>query len=152
MLEVVLKRTLTVVAATVLAASLIPELAGASGSRAKLELRKTKVGTILVNGRGYTLYAFTRDSRNKDSCEGISGCLTVWPALTTNGKPLEGSGVRASLIGTISLKGGVKQVTYAGHPLYTYLGDSHPAQTSYVNVFQSGGYWPAVNAAGKEVK
>jgi predicted lipoprotein with Yx(FWY)xxD motif len=56
------------------------------------------------------------------------------------------------LIGTIRLANGKKQVTYAGHPLYTYVGDSAPGQTYYVNFFQFGGYWPAVNASGRELK
>ena len=63
-----------------------------------------------------------------------------------------GQGVKRSMVGTIRLKSGAKQLTYGGHPLYTYVGDSGPGQTSYVNFFQFGGHWPAVNAAGAEVK
>ena len=147
-----MKRILAGIVTTVVVASLTTPLAGASATRAKLQLRKTSVGTILVNAKGFTLYAFTRDGRNKDNCAKISGCLSVWPVLATSGKAIAGRGVNASLIGSITPKGGVKQVTYAGHPLYTYVADTSPGQTSYVNVFQSGGYWPAVNAAGKEVK
>lgn len=153
-----MRRILIVVAIaatlTVPAALALPT-AGALGAlsvRAKLVLRHTSVGTILVNGRGFTLYAFTRDRRNKDACQNIQSCLTAWPALTTSGRVLAGPGVRRGLIGTIKLKSGAKQVTYRGHPLYTYLGDSAPAQTSYVNFFQFNGRWPAVNAAGREVK
>jgi predicted lipoprotein with Yx(FWY)xxD motif len=126
--------------------------AGASTSRAKLQLRKTSVGTILVNGRGYTVYAFTKDRRNKDNCQKSSTCLRVWPPVKTGGAPIAGPGVKRSLIGTIKLKNGAKQLTYAGHPLYTYIADSHPAETTYVNTFNLGGRWPAVNAAGHEVK
>lgn len=143
---------LTVIVATMLAASLTTAFASASATRAKLQLRKTSVGTILVNARGFTLYAFTKDSRNKDDCAKISGCPSLWPVDATSGKATAERGVRASLIGTITLKGGRRQVTYAGHPLYTYLEDTSPGQTSYVNIFQFGGFWPAVNAAGKEVK
>ena len=147
-----MKRILSLIAIVTLAATVGPQLASAGGSRAKLELHKTKVGTILVDGRGFTLYAFTKDARNKDNCVSISGCPTVWPPLKTSGEPIAGRGVKTSLIGTIALKDGARQVTYGGHPLYTYLGDSGPGETYYVNVFQSGGYWPAVNAAGREVK
>jgi predicted lipoprotein with Yx(FWY)xxD motif len=143
---------LILIATTAVTASLTATLAVASGSPAKLQLRRTGVGTILVNGRGFTLYAFTRDGHARDSCAGIPGCLGAWPPVTTSGKPLAGPGVRTGLIGTITLKGGVKQVTYAGHPLYTYAGDSGPGQTFYVNFFQFGGRWPAVSAAGLEVK
>ena len=56
------------------------------------------------------------------------------------------------MIGVITLKNGTRQVTYAGRPLYTYIADTSPGQTSFVNIFQFGGRWPAVNAAGREVK
>ena len=147
-----MKRILTVMLATAVAASLATSLAGASARRAKLQLRKTSVGTILVNGGGFTLYAFTKDGRNKDNCANIRGCLGLWPVVATSGKAIAGRGVKSSLIGAITLKGGTKQVTYAGHPLYTYAEDGGPGMTFYVNFFQFGGFWPAVNAAGKEVK
>ena len=142
----------TVVLSPVAAATLLAAPAGASGTRAKLQLRHTSVGTILVNARGYTVYAFARDSRNKDACQSISHCLTAWPPVTTSGTAIAGPGVHRNLLGTITLKNGTKQVTYAGHPLYTFLGDQHPAETTFINFPQFGGRWPAVNAAGGEVK
>ena len=147
-----LKRTLVVLLAALTVTSLSPALAGAGSSRAKLLLRKTAKGTMLVNGRGFTLYAFTTDKRNYDSCVKKSGCLAAWPPVTTGGTPIAGSGVRSSLIGTIKLGSGRRQVTYAGHPLYTYIADRHPGQTNFVNILSFGGRWPAVNAAGHEVK
>jgi predicted lipoprotein with Yx(FWY)xxD motif len=146
------RRILTLMAATALVASLTTGFASASGSRTNLQLRRTHVGTILVNSRGFTVYAFTRDSRNKDNCATVSGCLSIWPPVTISGNAIAGPGVRSRLIGTITLKNGVKQITYAGHPLYTYVADSAPGQTFYVNVSQFGGRWPAVNAAGNEVR
>jgi predicted lipoprotein with Yx(FWY)xxD motif len=145
------RRTLTLVAAALVAA-LTTASASAGGSRAKLQLRRTSLGTILVNSRGFTVYAFTIDRRNKDNCAKVSGCLSVWPPVTTSGKAIAGRGVSSRLIGTITLKNGVKQVTYAGKPLYTYVADSDPGQTFYVNVSEFGGRWPAVNAPGNEVK
>ena len=149
-----MRRILTMFAAAVCAASLaLPVTVAQAGSaRAKLSLRHTRVGAILVNSRGFTLYAFSRDTKNKDACQKIKQCLKVWPALATGGRPVAGSGVRQSLIGTIRLASGARQVTYAGHPLYTYIADTGPGSTFYVNIFQFGGYWPAVNAAGREVK
>jgi predicted lipoprotein with Yx(FWY)xxD motif len=146
------RRILTLIAAAALVSMLSTTLANASGQRAELKLRKTNVGTILVNSRGFTLYAFTRDARNKDACQSIGGCLRIWPALKTSGKAIAGPGVRSGLIGTITLKNGAKQVTYAGHPLYTYSQDAGPGSTFYVNFPQFHGNWPAVNAAGHEVK
>jgi predicted lipoprotein with Yx(FWY)xxD motif len=107
---------------------------------------------ILVNSRGFTIYAFTRDGRNSDNCARVSGCLSVWPPVTSSGTAIAGRGVNPRLIGAITLRNGIKQVTYAGRPLYTYVADSGPGQTFYVNVSQFGGRWPAVNAAGNEVK
>lgn len=147
-----MRRMMIVLALTATAALLGVAQAGAHGSRAKLDLRKTAVGTILVNGNGFTMYAFTRDPRNKDMCVQISGCSGVWPMVTTSGKPIAGRGVKSSLIGTISIRRGVQQVTYAGHPLYTYVGDSAPGQTSYVDFSEFGGRWPALSASGGEVK
>jgi predicted lipoprotein with Yx(FWY)xxD motif len=118
----------------------------ARGSTVRLE--STSLGKILANGSGDTLYLFTHDKRKHDSCVGISGCASAWPPLTTRGAPSAGAGVKRSLLGTISIGHGRKQVTYAGHPLYTYAGDS-PGDTSYVGVSAFGGTWDAVTAAGK---
>jgi len=101
---------------------------------------------------GFTLYMFTRDGRNKDNCIKIPGCTAIWTPLTVMGKPTAGPGLKARLLGTIAIGHGPRQVTYAGHPLYTYVADSGPGQTSYIDVSQFGGRWPAVNAAGNEVK
>lgn len=119
---------------------------------AKLQLRHTDLGTILVNGGGLTVYAFTRDSRNHDRCATISGCTSIWPLVSTGAKPRLGAGVRRSLVATIKLAGGTRQVTYAGHPLYTYIGASGPGDTSYVGLSQFGGRWLALTAAGRTVK
>jgi len=123
--------------------------AAASGT---VQLHSTSLGKILVNSSGFTLYLFTRDSRDKNSCVKVSGCAKVWPALSTSGKPTAGAGVKASLLSTITLSGGAKQVTYAGHPLYTYAPSSERAETAYVGVKFFGGTWDAVNASGGAVK
>jgi predicted lipoprotein with Yx(FWY)xxD motif len=124
-------------------------LAHVAGGGAKIALRSTSMGKVLVNGRGFTLYAFTKDSKNKDRCAMTAGCKNVWPVVSTHGKPVAGPGVKRSLVGSIKLSGGVQQATYAGHPLYTYAGDSGPGETGYVGASQFGGRWLAVNASGK---
>ena len=125
---------------------------GASKRPAKVGLARSSLGKIIVNGSGRTLYLFTKDARNKDKCVAISGCTGVWPPLTTHGKPVAGPGVSSRLLGTITIAGGAKQVTYAGHPLYTYSADFGPHQTDYVGVSQFGGKWYALNGAGHTVK
>jgi predicted lipoprotein with Yx(FWY)xxD motif len=123
-----------------------------AGRAAKVGLRHTRVGTILVSSSGRTLYEFTRDRPSSNSCVKISGCSETWPALKTTGKPMAGPGVRASLLSTIRLPGGVRQVTYAGHALYLYTGDSGPGQTAYVGEKAFGGHWYAIDASGRTVR
>jgi predicted lipoprotein with Yx(FWY)xxD motif len=123
-----------------------------AGRAAKVQLHNTSLGKILVTASGFTLYSFTKDPRNKNTCVKISGCSEIWRALSTTAKPIAGSGVKASLLSTITLPGGTKQVTYAGHALYLYVPAGERAETSYVGVLQFGGKWLAVNAAGKTVK
>jgi predicted lipoprotein with Yx(FWY)xxD motif len=146
-----MRKLASLLAALAIAAAVPAALAEAHVSHTDLKLRKTSAGTILVDSRGFTLYAFTKDRRNHDACASIRNCLAVWPMLTVTGKPTAGPGVRRSLIGTITVKG-KKQVTYAGHPLYRYIADTAPGQTYFINILQFGGRWPAVNAAGQEVK
>jgi predicted lipoprotein with Yx(FWY)xxD motif len=148
------RRTALPVLALVIAliASLPVALAGAKGAETKLQLRKTSAGKILVDGKGYTLYSFTKDKRNQDACLAIHQCILGWPVLKASGKIVAGPGIKKSLIGTITIKHGVKQVTYAGHALYTYVGDSTPGETDNINIFQFKGRWPAINAAGGAVK
>jgi predicted lipoprotein with Yx(FWY)xxD motif/plastocyanin len=117
-----------------------------------IKLRQTKLGKILTNGRGFTLYLFAPDSRNRDTCIKKKGCLSVWPVVATAGNPIAASGVKKSRLGAIRLKNGVLQVTYAGRPLYGYAGDRHPGQTSYVGIRQFGGKWFAVDGRGRAVK
>jgi predicted lipoprotein with Yx(FWY)xxD motif len=126
--------------------------AAAGGGRARISLHQSSLGMILVNGRGRTLYAFTKDGRNKDRCVTTPGCPSTWPMLTSRGQPTAGSGVKGSMLSTIKLPGGSHQVTYNGRPLYTYVADSSAAETDYVGAQQFGGTWLAVNASGKTVK
>jgi predicted lipoprotein with Yx(FWY)xxD motif len=154
------KRTHIYLLGILLSAASISTVASAQGSRltadasraAKIGLRHTSVGTILVNTSGRTLYEFTKDRANRNSCVKISGCSETWPALTTSGKPIAGRGVKASLLSTIKLPGGGKQVTYAGHALYLYSADSGPGETSYVGEKAFGGIWYAINSSGRTVK
>ncbi len=122
--------------------------AARQSAAATVQLRHASLGSILVSGSGRTLYEFTRDHGDKSSCVAISGCSEVWPSLKASGRPTAGSGIKASLLSTT----GGKQVTYAGHPLYTYSGDSGPGKTSYVGAKQFGGTWYALTASGAAVK
>jgi predicted lipoprotein with Yx(FWY)xxD motif len=150
-----MKRTCILLVGVLLAAATASTVAGADPSARSalfhtVELRKTKLGKILVNPAGSILYEFSSDHPKKDTCVKISGCSAIWLALPAEGKPSAGTGVRASLLSSITLPGGGTQVTYAGHPLYIY--EAAPTLISYVGAKQFGGKWYAVNAKGQAVK
>ena len=120
-----------------------------ASSTAKVELTKTKLGKVLADGRGRTLYLFEKDKGPKSTCFGA--CATAWPPLTTTGKPKASHGVSASKLGTTSRGGGVKQVTYHGHPLYRFVKDTGPRQTKGQDVNAFGAGWYVLSAAGNKI-
>jgi predicted lipoprotein with Yx(FWY)xxD motif len=126
-------------------------LAGAAsaGGRATLRVAKSPLGRILVDSKGITLYDFPPDKHGTSVCYGA--CAALWPPLLTSGKPLAGPGVHASLLGTTKRKDGKVQVTYGGHPLYTFVSDRKPGQTTGQGVNQFGAPWWVISAAGKEI-
>ena len=121
----------------------------ASQSNATVSLRKTDLGTILVNARGHTLYLFAKDKGGRSSCNG--SCASFWPPLLSRGKPTAGLGVRKSLLGTTRRSNGSMQVTYNKHPLYTYALDRGAGQTKGEGNSLFGARWWAVSANGRAV-
>ena len=115
-------------------------------SGGSVELRTATISgvSVLTNGSGRTLYWFAPDTPNKSACYGT--CAAYWPPVT--GSPTAGPGVTLSKIGTIARTDGSVQVTYAGHPLYTYIGDTAPGQNSGNKLNLNGGFWYEVPAAG----
>jgi predicted lipoprotein with Yx(FWY)xxD motif len=107
------------------------------------------LGKVLVDSKGRTLYLFTKDSGTKSACVGM--CATPWPPLLAHGTPKAGSGAKASLLGTTPRSGGASQVTYNGHPLYTFIKDKRPGDTNGEGVSAFGGSWFAVSPAGARV-
>jgi predicted lipoprotein with Yx(FWY)xxD motif len=122
--------------------------ASASGARALVTLRKTGIGSVLADSRGRTLYLFEKDKSRKSMCAG--SCATFWPPLLTTGKPRAGAGVRAKLLGTTTRAGGARQVTYAGHPLYTFKLE-RAGQTTGEGAMDFGPPFYAVSPAGAAV-
>jgi predicted lipoprotein with Yx(FWY)xxD motif len=115
----------------------------------KVDLATSRFGRILVDGRGITLYDFALDKHGTSACYGA--CAALWPPLLTKGKPVAGRGVRASLLGTTRRKDGKLEVTYDRHPLYYFVTDRHPGQTTGQGVNQFGAPWWVVSAAGREI-
>ena len=121
------------------------------GSKGTLvTLGKTTLGKVLVDARGRTLYLFEKDKRGRSTCYGA--CATYWPPLLSSAKPRAARGVRASLLGLTKRTDGKRQVTYAGHPLYTFSLDRRAGQTSGQGLTDFGGSWNAVAASGREVE
>ena len=112
-------------------------------------IAKSRLGRILVDSRGVTLYDFVTDKGGASSCYGA--CAALWPPLVTKGKPHPGHGVRASLLGTTKRKDGKLEVTYNHHPLYYFVSDRKPGQTTGQGVNQFGGPWWVLSPAGKEI-
>jgi predicted lipoprotein with Yx(FWY)xxD motif len=121
----------------------------AAGGAATIATADTDMGTVLVDQEGFTLYLFTNDTGSSSTCTADGGCAATWPAITTNGAPVAGDGVDASLLGTTTRDDGTTQVTYAGHPIYRYSGDEAAGDTNGQGV---GGIWFAVDAQGQAVK
>jgi predicted lipoprotein with Yx(FWY)xxD motif len=116
--------------------------ASAPGTPAVLKMATIGGVTVLTNAKGFTLYWFAPDTSARSVCYGT--CAAYWPPVT--GTPVAGPGVTGRT-GTISRTGGGTQVTYDGHPLYTYVGDTAPGQTSGNNLDLNGGFWHEVTAS-----
>ena len=113
-------------------------------------LEKTALGTILVDPRGRTLYLFEKDRNGMSMCN--TACVKYWPALTSHATPRAAKGVIQALLGLTRAGGAVRQVTYAGHPLYAFAGDKRPGQTNGENLSAFGAEWYAVAASGRKVE
>ena len=120
----------------------------ATSKSATVSVRKTKLGRILVDAQGRTLYLFMKDKNDKSACAGA--CATAWPPLLTSGRPKAGTGVASKLLGTTVRRSG-RQVTYDGHPLYTYAGDSRAGQTNGEGSNAFGAAWYVVAPNGQRI-
>jgi predicted lipoprotein with Yx(FWY)xxD motif len=121
----------------------------ATQANGTVSLRKTKLGEVLVNSKGHTLYMFARDKNGKSSCSG--SCAKFWPPYLQHGKVTAGSGVKASLLGTTRRSNGSMQITYKKHPLYGFALDKKAGQTNGEGNVAFGGKWYAVSAKGAAV-
>ncbi len=108
------------------------------------------VGSVLVNADGLTLYDFHKDKGTESSCYGA--CAGIWPPLLTDGKPQSSNGASAAKLGTTKRKDGSVQVTYAGHPLYTYAADKRPGEAKGHDIDSFGAEWYALTASGAEAE
>ena len=105
------------------------------------------LGLVLADSEGRVLYAFSKDTPKASACEGA--CAKAWPPLLVEkGEPEPSNGASGARLGTITRGDGSRQVTYAGHPLYTYGGDGRPGQAKGNGVSAFGGTWTALKGSG----
>jgi len=123
--------------------------AGPARTPAVVSVARTRLGAVLVDAQGRTLYLFDGDPPGQSACS--AACAAIWPPLTTKGPPATGQGAIRSELGSTRRSGGILQVTYHGHPLYLYLGDSGAGQTTGEGVNQFGAQWWAISAAGQRI-
>ena len=112
---------------------------------AKLKVIDSEFGAVVANAKGEALYLFDREQRGRSECYGA--CAAAWPPVLTKGKPRAGAGTDPSLFGTTKRRNGKLQVTYAGQPLYYYVGDS-PGTILCHDVEEFGGTWLVIEADG----
>jgi predicted lipoprotein with Yx(FWY)xxD motif len=137
---------LVLLGVAVAGAATAPSAPAPSSSSASGQVLKTvqiKGVTVLTNSKGMTLYWFAPDTPTKSACYG--SCAAYWPPVY--GVQKAGPGVTGKL-GTIKRTDGTIQATYDGHPLYTYIGDSHPGQATGNNLNLNGGFWYEVHVSG----
>jgi predicted lipoprotein with Yx(FWY)xxD motif len=104
------------------------------------------LGQVLVDSEGHTLYAFSKDSPKASVCEGA--CAKAWlPLLVEDGEPHPSNGAAGSRLGTIT-RDGTRQVTYAGHPLYSFSGDKSPGEANGAGSSAFGGTWAPLKGSG----
>ena len=104
------------------------------------------LGTVLVDSGGFTVYEFSKDSGTTSMCYGE--CEAAWMPVTTKNAPTAGEGAMSSKLGTTKRKDGTMQVTYAGHPLYTFVEDEGPGEANGNGLVEFGGSWSALDEAG----
>jgi predicted lipoprotein with Yx(FWY)xxD motif len=126
-----------------------PSYSTASAHGAQVGVRHTKLGDVLVDGRGRTLYEFEKDKGPMSTCYGA--CASVWPPLSAAGRPVAGHGVSAAQLRTGQRHDGRLGVTYAGHPLYLYAGDTQPGDLKGQGLDQFGAKWYVLAPSGRKV-
>lgn len=115
-----------------------------------LTLQKSPAGPILATGSGNTLYDFVPDTPTHSACID-DGCVFQWPPLVVNGPVRVQTGLDPSLVGTLRRPDGSRQLSYGGHPLYTYNLDVTPGMVTGQAIDQNGGLWYVIGRRGNQI-
>lgn len=119
--------------------------AAAAAAAVELKTESTKLGTVLVDKKGKTIYWFAKDTSTTSACTGA--CATAWPPVIGMPQAAAGSTLTGKF-GTIRRSDGTVQATYEGHPLYTFEGDTAPGQTNGNGVIAFGAAWSVITISG----
>lgn len=129
-----------------LAFALVGTAQGSTHAGVRVSARSSPYGKVLFSAAGKALYVFEADKRSTSRCYGA--CARAWPPLLTNGTPVGGSGIDRMRLGTTKRRDGTVQVTYSGHPLYTYSADK-PGRIGCQHVNMHGGLWLVIKTSGR---
>lgn len=145
-------RLFLIVATSAVSAFVFAQSAMSSSSRAPVAVtaHSSEYGRILFDGRGFALYAFTRDRAGHSAC--FDSCAKAWPPFIVTRRLQADGGAQASRLGTIRRRDGRLQATYGGKPLYFYIGDRKAGQVLCQNVREFGGLWLVVRPNGMLVR
>ena len=122
--------------------------ASASTTGTVISTQAGSAGAFLTDG-GRAVYLWAKDSMNMSACSGA--CASAWPPVPANGTLTATGGAKATDLGTITRSDGTKQVTYDGHPLYYFVGDSAAGQTNGQGSDNFGAKWWLVGASGAKI-
>jgi predicted lipoprotein with Yx(FWY)xxD motif len=146
-----MRRTVvTAAVAALVVLAVVPAAMSRESAAPTLTVKSSSYGRVLFDGRGFVLYAFTRDPKGRSTCYGA--CAKAWPVYYAKATLRVGPGLNRSLLGTTKRRDGRRQVTYAGRPLYYYVGDTKAGQIGCQNVAEFGGTWLVVRPSGRLVR
>ena len=144
-----MRKRLPVVAVAGVALAFASAAMSREGTQPTLTVKSSRFGKVLFDGRGYVLYAFTRDGR-RSTCYGA--CAKAWPVYYANAGLVAGLGVKRALLATTTRRDGRRQISYAGLPLYYWAGDTKPGRIGCQNATEFGGTWLVVRPSGRLVR
>jgi predicted lipoprotein with Yx(FWY)xxD motif len=127
-----------------------PSAAPPAAAGTAINVGATKLGQVIVDPNGLTVYLFLADKGTTSACNSAS-CVQYWPPVLTNGAPQAGAGVTASLLGTTARADGTTQVTYAGHPLYLFASDKKAGDATGQGLNAFGAPWYVVSPSGMQI-
>lgn len=134
------------ISAVLLLALTCTAVAVAAPARTQVSTRSTTLGSVLVDSRGHTLYVFDLDHGTKSSC--LGACTASWHAFLTSGKPVALHGVSAAKLGRAKRASGKFQVTFMGHPLYFFVGDTKAGDVRGASI----AHWAAFSPTGAKLR